>query len=112
MTRLHDGGAGPSEPLPPIPESTATLVVNAKVYQGALVMVDRTSEFGNPFRPDAHHSRDEVIERFRVYFLARVASEPAFRARVLTLRGKTLGCWCAPLRCHAQVIAEWLDAQP
>ncbi len=109
----YDGDIEPQDgPPAPITESKATLVVNAKTYQGPLVMVDRTSEFGNPFRPDAHHGRDAVIERFRAYFLARVASEPAFRARVLTLRGKTLGCWCAPKACHATVIAEWLDSQP
>ena len=77
-----------------------------------VVMVDRTSEFGNPFRPDARNGREAVIAHFKAYFLARVASEPPFRRRVLTLRGKTLGCWCHPLPCHADVIAAWLDAQP
>lgn len=100
------------EPLPPIPSSTRTLVVNAKTYKGPVVMVDRTSEFGNPFKPDAYTGRDAVIERFRTYFLTRVKTEPAFRRRVLTLRGQTLGCWCLPLKCHASVIADWLNAQP
>ena len=112
MTGLPDDGGG-IEPLPPIPESKATLVVNAKTYQGGpLVMVDRTSEFGNPFRPDARNGRDAVIALFKDYFLTRVRSEPAFRRRVLALRGKTLGCWCKPLSCHAEVIAAWLDRQP
>ena len=26
------------------------------------------------------------------------------------LRGKRLGCWCVPLPCHAEVIAEIADA--
>ena len=26
------------------------------------------------------------------------------------LRGRRLGCWCAPLPCHAMVIAELADA--
>ena len=89
-------------------------MVNAKHYHGGpIFMVDRSSEFGSPFKPDAYTSHDACIDRFKVYFLTRVRTEPAFRARVLTLRGKTLGCWCLPTkRCHAQVIADWLDAQP
>ncbi|WNZ62248.1 DUF4326 domain-containing protein [Myxococcus sp. MxC21-1] len=31
---------------------------------------------------------------------------------MLTLRGKRLGCWCKPGPCHADILAEWVDAQP
>lgn len=103
----------PQERAPaPIPTSRRTLVVNAKTYKGGpIFMVDRTSDFGNPFKPDAWTSRDACIDRFKSYFLTRVKTDRAFRARVLTLRGQTLGCWCLPKRCHAQIIADWLDAQ-
>lgn len=100
------------EPLPPVPPSGRTLVVNAATHAGPMVMVDRSSEFGNPF-PFDMPNRDYSLERFRAYFLTRVRTEPGFRQRVLALRGKTLGCWCVPRqRCHASIIAEWLDAQP
>ena len=61
--------------------------------------------FGNPYRGD----REQAVEQFRAYFLRRVARDPVFRARVLELRGKTLGCFCKPLACHGDVIVEWLD---
>lgn len=103
---------GDPEPLPPIPESNRTLVVNAKIYKGAVVMVDRTSEFGNPFPLAAPTDRDAVIDRFKSYFQTRIRTEPAFRGRVLALKGKTLGCHCLPLKCHASVIADWLNGHP
>lgn len=111
---MIDNDWGDPEPLPPVPASQRTFVVNAKTYKGpGLVMVDRTSEFGSPFKPDMYATHDKCIDRYASYFLTRIRNEPAFRARVLTLRGKTLGCWCLPhKRCHAQVIADWLDAQP
>lgn len=108
----YDGDIEPQDrPPAPIPESRATLVVNARVTRPD-VMVDRTSEFGNPFMPTRREDRDAVIDRFKAYFLTRVATEPPFRRRVLALKGKTLGCWCRPLPCHGTVIAEWLDASP
>ena len=39
-------------------------------------------------------------------------SDPEFRAKVLALRGKRLGCWCAPAPCHCDIIAAYLDALP
>lgn len=76
--------------------------------------------FGNPIRLGAycsecrrwHRERGDTIECFRSYFLRRVDSDPTFRQDVLALRGKRLGCFCKPQRCHGDVIAAWVDAQP
>jgi len=61
------------------------------------------SAFANPFT-----GRDALV-KFDGYFYARLASDPAFRAAVLALRGKRLGCWCYPRRCHVDEIAEYVD---
>jgi hypothetical protein len=55
-----------------------------------------------PFRPGPDGSREEVVAKFRVHLLGR----PELLALARSLRGKRLGCWCAPLPCHADVIAE------
>jgi hypothetical protein len=68
--------------------------------------------FGNPFRLAGEEQRGATIDRFRAYFLSRIESDPEFRARVLDLRGKRLGCFCKPAACHGDVIAEWIDSQP
>ena len=64
--------------------------------------------FGNPF-PVQKHGRDGSIEKYKEYFLDRISKDPEFRQRVLELRGKRLGCFCKPLPCHGDVIAEWLE---
>jgi hypothetical protein len=79
--------------------------------------------FGNPFKmpPPFPFKAADVLLMFQHYFLGRVEMDPEFRRRVLGLKGKTLGCFCAPkggvtaedrpFCCHGQVIAEWVDAQ-
>lgn len=77
--------------------------------------------FGNPFpiinarRDDPAHLSD-VLDRFTRYFIDRVDKDPEFRARVLALRGKRLGCFCVDRdgngSCHGKIIARWIDDQP
>lgn len=68
---------------------------------------------GNPYTVK-EYGREESIERFRVDFTQRIATDGEFRDAVEDLAGKTLGCWCQTLEdddpaCHAEVIAEWAD---
>ena len=64
------------------------------------------SPLANPFRPGRDGSREEVVAAYRAYLLER----PDLLALIPGLRGRRLGCWCAPLPCHGQVIAELADA--
>ncbi|WP_422733395.1 DUF4326 domain-containing protein [Micromonospora sp. WMMD558] len=62
----------------------------------------------SPYRPGPDGSRDEVVEKYRAYLLGR----PDLLALLPDLRGRRLGCWCVPERCHAEVIAELADSPP
>ena len=64
------------------------------------------SAFGNPYRVDVDGTRAEVIERYREWILTR----PELLARLHELRGSVLACWCSPEACHADVLAELVDA--
>ncbi|MEV6598737.1 DUF4326 domain-containing protein [Actinoplanes sp. NPDC051346] len=66
------------------------------------------SPLASPFRPGPDGSREEVVTRYRSYLLGR----PDLLALLPGLRGRRLGCWCVPLACHAEVIAELADAPP
>lgn len=66
--------------------------------------------FGNPYFVE-EYGRDECIRLFEIYFLKRVESDCVFREQALKLKGKRLGCFCAPKRCHGDVIKQWLDDQ-
>jgi len=69
--------------------------------------------FGNPFQMQNSSSqeRERVIRNYTYYFVGRILRDPEFKQRVLELKDKTLGCYCAPRHCHGHVIAAWLDGE-
>ena len=54
----------------------------------------------------------DAIDAYRSYFLVRIEADPEFKSRILSLRGKILGCFCKTKKgtglCHGDVIVEWL----
>lgn len=72
------------------------------------VMIDRTTQFGNQF-PLSKYSRPESILQYHAWFYRQLEFSPEFKEAVLALKGLTLGCWCAPLACHGDVIVEYLE---
>jgi len=87
-----------------------TTVVNLR-HDNCDIRIDRHSEFGNPFRITTTCSREQAIQFYKEYFLARINNDENFRNQVLALKGLKLGCWCKPLPCHGDVIIEWLEEQ-
>jgi hypothetical protein len=75
------------------------------------VYIGRPSKWGNPFSTKDGtadkfkvESRNEAIDKYEVW----VRSDPEkLRAIKKELRGKILGCWCSPKRCHGHVLA-WI----
>lgn len=60
--------------------------------------------FGNPFAIGADGTRDEVIRKYKDWVLHSPEAAEV-RRRMPELKGKRLGCHCAPLACHGDVIA-------
>jgi len=87
-----------------------TKVVNIRHGEPYDVYIGRGSPFGNPFKIGKDADRDAVVESYRHYFLTKLHLDADFTQKVIALRGKRLGCYCAPERCHGEVIAELLDA--
>jgi len=73
------------------------------------IYVGRPGTFGNPFQIGRDGGREEVVRLYRKWFAKKVAEDARFRGAVEALRGKDLSCWCAPARCHAEVILEYLS---
>ena len=65
--------------------------------------------FGNPFPLKPGEPRGANIERYKEYFDNKIVNDPIFKARILELKGKTLGCFCKPNSCHGDVIVEYLN---
>jgi hypothetical protein len=64
------------------------------------------SAFGNPYLVGRDGTREQVIELYRQWLLG----QPALLDRLHELRGRRLACWCSPDPCHADVLAELVDA--
>lgn len=80
--------------------------------------VDRTSPVGNPFYMASETKRDEVCDKYQRYFEKQISNNGVFREyayKILnalkTYKKVTLYCWCAPKRCHAETIKQWLKQQ-
>lgn len=63
--------------------------------------IDRRSRWGNPFTIGEDGDRDQVIGKYVTYYLPH---KPALIADMGSLKGKALGCWCAPERCHGDTL--------
>ena len=68
---------------------------------GLYMRVDRRTEWGNPFEMPGDGDRDTVIRNYADYYLPH---KPSLTNRIGELRGKALGCWCAPEPCHGDVL--------
>lgn len=67
------------------------------------VYIGRPSEYGNPFKEGEDGTRAEVIQMFEEWLMR----QPELVEQVKReLKGKVLGCWCAPLPCHGDVLAR------
>jgi len=69
---------------------------------GLLMRVDRFTDWGNPFELGKDGDRDEVCDSYEVFF----GLKKSLQNKVQDLKGKALGCWCAPERCHAHYLQQ------
>ncbi len=67
------------------------------------VYIGRPSIYGNPFQVGKDGDRDEVIAKYEEWLLKRPGLLQLVRQE---LKGKRLGCWCAPQACHGDVLAR------
>lgn len=78
---------------------------------GRLIRIGRGTVWGNRhrLRPGASDSeRAAVIAAYEQYLRTR----PDLLARLPELRGRALGCWCAPTPCHGDVLARLAHQDP
>ena len=63
---------------------------------------------GNPFFVK-EYGREGCIEEFKEYFYERLETDKEFKKAVLDLKGKTLGCFCKPLKCHGDIVVDYIE---
>ena len=92
-----------------------TTVINIKDKTGAPeeVYIGRGGPFGNPIvigKPclmcGKNHERSGALKCYRKWLDQMLEKDIDFSAQVYALYGKTLVCFCKPLPCHGDVLAE------
>jgi len=63
--------------------------------------------WGNPYVLGRDGDRDTVCTKYEQLWLPH---QPEMLARLGELPGKVLGCHCAPLWCHGDVLKRWAEA--
>lgn len=94
-------------------------VVVGKKWDAGAQYIGRPSPLGNPFKMRAEQDRDRVCDEYEVWFRERVeARDPEVIEelrrlyRIAKSQGHlVLGCYCAPRRCHGDVVAAFLRSQ-
>jgi hypothetical protein len=69
------------------------------------VRIDRQTHWGNPFVIGKDGDREQVIAKYRAWIMEPDNAHMIEMAK-RQLRGKVLGCWCAPRACHGDVLME------
>lgn len=97
------------------------IIVASKRTDAIDQYVGRPTPLGNPYAVSVY-GHDVCIDMYREWFIAQLDSaaddSPFYKqlnylAAVYKDKGTlTLLCWCAPKTCHADVIAEYLEANP
>ena len=69
------------------------------------IYIGRGSKLGNPFVVGKHGSREEVIEKYKQHLL----NSPTLLRSLHELKDQALGCFCAPLACHGDVLKAYAE---
>jgi hypothetical protein len=62
----------------------------------------KASIWANPFVIGKDGTRVEVMAKYREYLMTK----PELLERIPELKGKVLGCWCAPEACHGDLLSQ------
>ena len=73
------------------------------------VYIGRPSKWGNPYSHQEGtlaefkvETREEAVQKFKEYLL----NNKELMESLPELKGKILGCWCAPKSCHGDILLE------
>ena len=94
----------------------AILILNKRRAGSRGEYVGRPSPLGNPFKLERESDRDEVIAQYENWLRQRITARDQRVCdelnRLYVIARDTglleLVCWCAPKRCHADVIRKVL----
>jgi hypothetical protein len=67
----------------------------------------KTSYWANPYTVKKE-GRDKCLELYEIYIREKIKKEEGFE-ELKKLRGKVLGCWCHPEKCHGDILLKIIN---
>ena len=89
---------------------------NVYIGRAGVVFIDKqrfpkkSSNFANPFKINKDGTREEVIEKYKIYITNKLKENVLLREELFNMKGKNLGCWCAPEPCHGNILLGLLSS--
>lgn len=86
---------------------------NVYIGRKCIVFIDgerfpkKDSIWCNPFKITPNLTRDEAIQEYEKYIIEKIKKENLYD-ELEKLKGKNLGCWCSPEKCHGDVLLKLL----
>lgn len=79
--------------------------------------IGRGSAFGNPYVIGSEYTRDEAVDKYKLFINDKKQHNAQFRHELQKLADKAkisdinLVCYCKPQRCHGDVLKEILEKE-
>jgi len=75
------------------------------------VFIGRPSKWGNPFVIGRDGDRKNVLESYALWIRTSIGQDDSLLDQIkMELKGKVLGCYCAPDTCHGDTLAKLADS--
>lgn len=85
---------------------------NIYIGRSRVVFIDgirypfENSIWSNPYKINDTQSREQVLELYYEYIKKKIEKEPTLIDELIKLKGKKLGCWCKPDKCHGDILLD------
>lgn len=79
------------------------------IYIGRSRKGEGFNKWCNPFVIGRDGNREEVINKYKKYLEMQIKIGNITISELISLNNKKLGCFCFPLKCHGNIICEYVD---
>jgi len=69
----------------------------------------KSSNFANPYKIVKDGTREEILLKYKDFIVNKLNNDEDLVIELLSLKGKTLGCWCCPDLCHGDILLELIN---